>query len=317
MKKPVKLIFAGTSEFGVQVLEGIYKSSLCEVCAVFTQPDRKSGRGLKKQFSPVKKRALEYKLDIYQPVSLKSKDVQKIIENYNPDLIIVVAYGLLIPKEVLNIPKFGCLNVHASLLPFWRGAAPIQRALLNGDKKTGITIMKMDEGLDTGPILAQKEYYISKKETSGDLHENLSKIGRDLLLSILEGYMNGNLRITLQGNEKATYAHKISKEEARIDWNKSALAIACLVRAFNSKPIAYSYLNNVRIRIWEVEVLDINGKSKEAGEILKVSKEGVDVSTKDKVLRIVKCQMPGKIPNNIRNLINSYSNLFEVGQQFS
>jgi len=311
--RSLKIIFAGTSDFAVPILQGILNNSPHEVCAVLSQPDRPAGRGQRIQWSPIKQFACQHNLTLYQPPSLDS-DILQSLERLSADIIIVVAYGLILPKALLSMTKGGCINVHASLLPRWRGAAPIQHALLSGDACTGITIMQMDEGLDTGPILNQESVSIKPEDTSLVLFSVLSLLGRDLLLSTLKSYCLGQLSPYDQRADLVTHAPKITKSQAQLDWRQNAKKLHQRVRAFNPWPIAYSDLGGLRIRLWQTAVLP--GQFVEPGKIIDVSKKGIDVATGDGVLRIMVGQLPSKKPQTALSLLNAYKELFKPGQCF-
>jgi methionyl-tRNA formyltransferase len=253
LTRPLNIIFAGTPAFAAVTLDALIHSKH-SIQAVYTQPDRRAGRGQKLLSSPVKERALRYDLPVYQPIHLRHPDDQQVMAAIKADVMIVVAYGLLLPKAVLQMPHFGCINVHASLLPRWRGAAPIQRAILAGDKKTGITIMQMDEGLDTGPMLYSTACPIEERDTSETLHTRLAQMGAEAVLKTLEQLET--IKPVLQDNTMATYAHKISKEEAVLDWQLSADELDRTIRAFNPWPIAQTCLGEQTVRIWEAIVIE-------------------------------------------------------------
>lgn len=286
----LRIVFAGTPEAAVPTLEALVASDH-NVIAVFTQPDRPAGRGRHLTASAVKEYAQAQSLRIYQPEKMDA-DVQSILETLAPDLIVVVAYGLLIPKQVLTIPKKGCVNVHFSLLPRWRGASPIQHTLLYGDEMTGVTIMQMNAGLDTGPVLLQERYPVDPEENSQLLHDRLAKIGAALLLKALEGIEHNTLRLISQDNAQATHAPKMNKSQGRIDWQQSAIKIANQIRALNPWPVAFTYLQGKRLRIWEARVMNIPADVP-PGTVMEVNKWGIEVATGDKVLQILSLQLPG------------------------
>ena len=246
------------------------------VVAVLTQPDRPAGRGMRLTASPVKQLALTRSLPLLQPASLKSVDVQQELANYAADVMVVAAYGLILPSALLQLPRYGCLNIHASLLPRWRGAAPIQRAILAGDDKTGVTIMQMDAGLDTGDMLLKKSCSITAHDTTQTLHAKLAKLGAEAIVEALHLLEQGQLKSMPQNAAEATYAAKLSKSEALIDWSENATQILRAVHAYNPFPIAYTILNGVPIKIWQASVRD--GIEGEAGTVLAVEKNGIIVA---------------------------------------
>jgi len=246
----LKLIFAGTPEFAARHLDALLTTGN-EICAVYTQPDRPAGRGKKLTASPVKAMAVEHGIPLLQPASLAAAEAQTDLAKLDCDLMVVVAYGLLLPTEVLEIPKHGCVNVHGSILPRWRGAAPIQRAIEAGDSSSGVTIMQMDAGLDTGDMLLKRDCPIYPTDTAADLHDRLSDIGPPLLIEALDVIFSGRIRPEKQDNKLSTYAHKIAKSEAKIDWSETAETIHRKIRAFNPFPVCFSSLHNERLRILE------------------------------------------------------------------
>ncbi len=284
------IIFAGTPQFSVAALAALIQSPH-KVVAVYTQPDRPSGRGRKLTASPVKEEALKHHLPVYQPQSLKNSEEQQRVIDIKADLMVVVAYGLILPKAVLQAPRLGCINIHASLLPRWRGAAPIQRAIAEGDAETGITIMQMDEGLDTGAMLYKAYCPIEQNDTSETLHNHLSQLGADALLHTLAHLTS--IKPELQNHGLATYAHKITKEEADIDWTLPADKIAREIRGFNPWPIMYTHSGDKVIRIWQASVIEKTDFRAEPGEIIMSDSHGIDVATGKNILRIEKLQLPG------------------------
>nr|SPS06892.1 10-formyltetrahydrofolate:L-methionyl-tRNA(fMet) N-formyltransferase [Candidatus Nitrotoga fabula] len=258
------------------------------VVAVLTQPDRPAGRGLRLTPSPVKKFALEWGVPVLQPPSLKSAEAQQEIAGYGADVIVVAAYGLILPQVLLRLPRYGCLNIHASLLPRWRGAAPIQRALIAGDDQTGITIMQMDEGLDTGDMLLQKSCVITTLDTAQTLGDKLAKLGADAIVETLRLLPQGELMAVPQNDAEATYAVKITKAEALINWSESSMQIMRAVRAYNPFPVAYSFFNAVPVKIWQASICQ--GPEGEAGTVLEIDQNGIVVACGQGAIRLVVLQ---------------------------
>jgi methionyl-tRNA formyltransferase len=301
---PKRIIFAGTPQFAVPSLLALLHSQH-QVIAVYTQPDRKAGRGLQLQASPVKLIALEQAIPVYQPTTLKSAETQAQLQALQPDLIIVVAYGLLLPKIVLETPRWGCVNVHASLLPRWRGAAPIQRALLAGDQITGITLMQMDIGLDTGAMILQRRCEIQVLETGQTLHDKLANLGAQLLTETLDEIEN--LPVTPQDNQQATYANKLDKAEAQLNWQQPATVLERQVRAFNPWPIAQAQLFNQTLRIWEAQALPtLPTTTQPIGSILACQRHGIDIVTAEGILRLLKVQKAGGKPLSVNDFLNGH-----------
>ncbi len=308
----LKVIFAGTPDFAAQHLQALLNAKL-NVVAVYTQPDRPAGRGKQLTPSPVKVLAEQYQLPVMQPASLKGEAAQQQLAAFDADVMVVVAYGLLLPKLVLETPRLGCINVHGSLLPRWRGAAPIQRAIWAGDSESGVTIMQMDEGLDTGDMLHKLVCPIARDETSASLYDKLAKLGPDGLLFTLQQMAEGSLQPEKQQESLANYAKKLSKEEARIDWQLSAIQIERCIRAFNPWPISYFETQEQNIKVWQAEVLDQSSHSA-PGTILQANKAGLDIATGDGVLRLLRLQPPGKKPMQTHELLNSRQEWFLPGQ---
>jgi len=293
---PIRIIYAGTPDFAVAPLAALIDAGY-DVVAVYTQPDRPAGRGREPRPSPVKDKALEYNIPVYQPETLKAEVDQNALRELQPDLMVVTAYGLLLPQAVLDIPRLGCINVHASLLPRWRGAAPIQRAILAGDGETGITIMQMDKGLDTGDMLAIQSCEIQADDTGSSLHDHLMAMGADTLLNMLPDFIAGKITPQKQDDAQANYASKLSKQEAQINWSSSAEQIHYSVRAFNAWPVAFTHWQKKNkpdvLRVWQSEVLAKTSNAT-AGTVLSCGKEGIDVATGDGVLRLLQVQPSGK-----------------------
>ncbi len=305
----MRLIFAGTPDFSVPALNALAERH--EIVAVFTQPDRRAGRGKKWLPPPVKSAAIELGLDAHQPDSLA--DQQSLIATLKADAMIVVAYGLLLPQAILDTPRLGCLNIHASLLPRWRGAAPIQRAIEAGDTETGICIMQMQAGLDTGPVLRRVTRAITPVDTSASLHESLAELGANAVVDTLEALSaNPELTAQEQDNERASYAKKITKAEANINWADTATQIERRIRAFNPWPICQSHHSSQRLRVWEAQVLD-NSSELPAGTVADVSSEGIDIACAKQTLRLLRLQRDGSKPLAIRDFLNGYS--IEIGDQ--
>lgn len=305
----LKIVFAGTPDFAAVHLRALIDSEH-DVIAVYSQPDRPAGRGKKLQPSPVKQVALEHDIAVYQPLNFKDPaDVQQ-LKDLNADVMIVVAYGLLLPQPVLEAPKHGCLNVHASLLPRWRGAAPIQRCIEAGDKLTGITIMQMDIGLDTGDMLHKVTTGISLDDTGGSLHDRLASMGPDSLLTTLQQLEAGELQPEQQNDAQANYAHKLKKEEALLDWAQSAETLALRVRAFNPFPVAFTLLGNDRIRVLKASALE-KVTQLQPGTIANVTAEGIEVACAEGVLRLEQIQLAGKKAMMVADVINGQPNLFQ------
>ena len=317
----LRIIFAGTPEFAARHLYALAQSRH-KLVGVYTQPDRRAGRGKKMAMSPVKQMANRYQIPVFQPVSLSDMDTQRQIQTHQADVMVVVAYGLILPAAVLQTPRYGCINVHASLLPRWRGAAPVQRAIAAGDQLTGITIMKMDCGLDTGPILLTARCEIQAEDTSAGLHDKLIALGQPALLEVLDSIQT--LQPQLQDDTHATYASKISKQEARIDWSLSAEVIERRIRAFNPFPIACAIHKGNRFKVYRAEIQpppamfssteNIYGKQL-TGIILKVDGQGILVVCGEGVINILELQLPGKKIMSVREFLNGYPGWFCSGDR--
>ncbi len=290
-KQPFRVAFAGTPEFAVPHLRACAVDGV-EIVAVYTQPDRPAGRGRQLAPSPVKQAALESGYRIEQPESLKTVDAQQTLRDLNLDLFIVVAYGLILPRKVLALPHYGCWNVHASLLPRWRGAAPIQRAILAGDTQTGVCVMQMEAGLDTGPVLLERRVDIAANATGGSLHDKLAALGAEALRERLQRLLRDEtLTPQTQPNDGVTYAHKLDKAEARIDWSDDAASIERKVRAFDPWPVAEADIAGERLRIWSATTLPASDAT--LGAVVGASKSGIDIATGNGVLRIRELQRAG------------------------
>ncbi len=307
----LRILFAGTPDFAACHLQALLDGGL-NVIGVYTQPDRPAGRGNKLTASPVKQLAERHQLPVFQPASLRDAAAQQTLAGLEADLMIVVAYGLLLPKAVLDAPRLGCINVHGSLLPRWRGAAPIQRAIWAGDRETGITIMQMDEGLDTGAMLSKLACPIGPEDTSASLYATLAKLGPRALLETVGQLARGEAHAEPQAPQLATYAQKLSKEEARIDWQQPAAAIERCVRAFNPWPISHFEVAGQNVKLWAAQVLD-EPHDRPPGTLLRVGKQGIDVATGAGVLRLLSLQPPGKKPMQAHELLNSRHDWFLPG----
>lgn len=296
---PLRIIFAGTPEFSVSALQALLDSEH-EVVAVYTQPDRPAGRGRKLTASPVKALALQHDLPVYQPETLKTPEAQQSLMALNADVMVVVAYGLLLPKAVLDAPKFGCLNIHASLLPRWRGAAPIQRAIESGDAKTGVTIMQMDIGLDTGDMLYKVSTDITAEDNAASLHDRLSALGADALMATLIPLQAQQLKPEKQDESLVTYAQKLTKAEAEIQWTEPAEVIVRKIQAFNPWPVAFTHFQEKPLRIGQARLLSdeevqaYQGGEKNSGTVLAVEKQGMIVTTGSQPILIQQAQPTGK-----------------------
>jgi methionyl-tRNA formyltransferase len=287
----MRLVFAGTPEFSVPSLHACLVSG-AEVVAVYTQPDRPAGRGRKLSASPVKQAALDAGIVVEQPETLRDKDARAQLAAHAPDLMVVVAYGLILPKSVLAIPRLGCWNVHASLLPRWRGAAPIQRAILAGDTETGVDLMQMEAGLDTGPVLLEARTPIRADDTGGSLHDRLAALGASTLADGLARLLRGEgLPATPQRDDGVAYAHKLDKAEARLDWHEPAVQLERKVRAFDPWPVAEAIVDGERLRIWSAEA--IAGDAAEPGRIVATARDTIDIATGDGLLRVREVQREG------------------------
>ena len=311
----LQICFAGTPAFAARHLQAILNSSH-QVVAVFTQPDRPSGRGKVLSPGPVKQLALDNSVLVLQPKSLKSLEQQEILVGLGADLLVVVAYGLILPEPILQIPKLGCINVHASLLPRWRGAAPIERAILAGDKETGITIMQMDEGLDTGDMIHKTTVPIEANDGRPQLEEKLAKAGVEGLLHVLDNFSRLAPMAEKQDDTCSSYAHKVEKSEALIDWHEAAEIVNRQVRAGLGRSPAYSFLGGDRVRILQA-IPECSAPSLAAGTIIRASKSALSVACQDSILQITSLQFPGKRPTPIADALNSRRDLLKPGVRFS
>lgn len=309
----MRLVFAGTPDFAASSLQALLNAGY-EVAAVYTQPDRPAGRGRKAQASPVKSLALEHGIPVEQPDTLKSPEAQARLAGYKADAMIVAAYGLLLPPRVLSLPRLGCLNVHASLLPRWRGAAPIQRAIAAGDEKTGITIMQMDEGLDTGAMLLTRELPIDRGETGGSLHDKLATLGGEALVKALRALEQDELIPEAQDERQAVYAKKLSKDEAAVDWNRPAVEIERLIRAFNPWPVAYTDDGDQRIRLLDARVVPAPQEGPaQPGTVTARDRSGIVVQCGEQALSLTRVQLPGGRPQSVSDIINGGKPVLQEG----
>jgi methionyl-tRNA formyltransferase len=307
---PLKIIFAGTPDFAARHLDALLASEH-QVVGVFTQPDRPAGRGNKLTPSPVKVLAQAHDIPVFQPKSLKPEENQHLVADLQADIMVVVAYGLILPKAVLAMPRLGCINVHGSLLPRWRGAAPIQRSLWAGDTETGVTIMQMDVGLDTGDMLHKLSCPITAEDTSASLYEKLAQLGPQGMLLTLDLLARGNAKPEIQDEALVCYAEKLSKEEARLDWSLPAAQLERCIRAFNPWPMSYFMVDEQPVKVWQASVLP--HQNKQPGEILHADKQGIQIATIDGVLNLQSLQPAGKKAMSAQDLLNSRREWFAPG----
>jgi len=300
----MRIVFAGTPEFAVPPLQMLLGTGH-RIVAVYTQPDRPAGRGRKLTPSPVKQVATAHHIPVFQPPTLKAEEDQAQLRALEPDVLVVVAYGLILPKAVLEIPRLGCVNIHASLLPRWRGAAPIQRSVLAGDAETGITLMYIEPRLDAGPMLHKKTCRIARLETAGELHDRLAQLGAEALAEILPDLETGNIRPEIQDEAQVTYAAKLEKAEAVLDWTLPALELERRVRAFNPWPVAETQWRDTTLRVWLAEALDETARAA-PGTVLDRERT-LDVATGQGVLRLLEVQLPGAKRVAARDFLNAYS----------
>ncbi len=293
MDQSLAVAFAGTPDFALPALDAI-ASSRHRLVVVYSQPDRPAGRGRRVATSPVKERALALGLTVRQPESLREAAAAAELAAFAPDVLVVVAYGLLLPPTLLDVPRLGCLNIHASLLPRWRGAAPVARAIMAGDAKTGVCIMRLEAGLDTGPVMMRQEVEIAAHETAGDLQARLALLGAPLIVAELDLLATGRATFAAQDARQATYAKKLEKSEARLAWGESARVLARQVRAMNPWPIAETTLDGAQLRIFEAEVVAQDSVGAVPGTILRAGAEGIVVLTGDQALAIRRLQLPGR-----------------------
>lgn len=307
----MRIIFAGTPDFAARHLDALL-TSVHEVVGIFTQPDRPSGRGNKLTPSPVKALALAHDLPVFQPKSLRPEENQQLVADLNADIMVVVAYGLILPKAVLEMPKLGCINVHGSLLPRWRGAAPIQRSLWAGDTETGVTIMQMDVGLDTGNMLHKMSCEIEAEDSSATLYDKLAKLGPQGMLATLEQLSLRRAEPEIQDESLATYAEKLSKEEARLNWSLSAAKLERCIRAFNPWPLSYFVIDDQPIKVWQASVLP-SMENTVPGTIITADKKGIQIATSNGILNIIQLQPAGKKAMSAQDLLNSRREWFIPG----
>ncbi len=301
----MRIIFAGTPEFAAQTLSALLSTDHT-ICAVYTQPDRPAGRGKKLTASPVKQLAQEHNIPVEQPLNFKQDGAIETLQQYQADLMIVVAYGLLLPQVVLDTPKLGCINIHASLLPRWRGAAPIQRAIYAGDTETGVCIMQMEAGLDTGPVIARATCPITDTDTAQQLHDRLAQLGADTLLTTLPQLATLQQHATPQQHENSTYAKKLLKSEADIDWQQPAEQIIRQVHAFNPWPVAQTHWQDTTLRLWQAELLTTQHTT-QAGDIIQIGKSGIDIACGHNAIRVTQIQAPGKRAMSSQDFLNATS----------
>ena len=306
----MRIVFAGTPEFAAKHLKALLDSPY-EIVAVYTQPDRPAGRGQKLMPSAVKALAVAHGIPVLQPQTLRNAEAQAELAALQPDLMVVVAYGLILPQAVLDIPRLGCINSHASLLPRWRGAAPIQRAVEAGDTESGVTVMRMEAGLDTGPMLLKVATPISAEDTGGSLHDRLAQMGPPAVVQAIAGLADGSLQGEVQNDALATYAHKLNKDEARLDWRRPAVELERLIRAFNPWPVCHSTLDGESVKVLAANVAAGKG---EPGEILSASKDGLVVACGDQALSLTRLQLPGGKALTFSDLFNSRREKFAAGK---
>nr|WP_086937738.1 methionyl-tRNA formyltransferase [Thaumasiovibrio occultus] len=313
MTTPLRIVFAGTPDFAARHLTALLGSEH-EVIAVYTNPDRPAGRGKKLTASAVKEVALEHNVPVYQPENFKSDEAKAELAALNADIMVVVAYGLLLPQAVLDTPRLGCINVHGSILPRWRGAAPIQRSIWAGDAETGVTIMQMDIGLDTGDMLKVATLPIEATDTSASMYDKLAVLGPVALVECLSDIANGTAVAVKQDDAFANYAKKLSKEEARIDWNDDAAHIERCIRAFNPWPMSYFDVDDKNIKVWQASVVEMT-EAHAPGTIISADKAGICVATGHHAINFISLQPPGKKAMSAADILNSRREWFEVGNK--
>ena len=313
MSDSLRIIFAGTPDFAARHLDALL-SSEHQIVGVFTQPDRPAGRGNKLTPSPRKVLAEQHQLPVFQPKSLRPEENQRLVADLNADVMVVVAYGLILPQAVLDMPRLGCINVHGSLLPRWRGAAPIQRSLWAGDSETGVTIMQMDAGLDTGDMMHKIACPIESSDTSASLYGKLAQLGPQGMLTTLRQMADGSATREVQDEALVTYAEKLSKEEAHLDWNLSAAQLERCIRAFNPWPISYFTIDDQPVKVWQASVLAQSANAK-PGTVVHADKQGIQVATADGILNLIQLQPAGKKPMSAQDLLNSRREWFTPGNR--
>ncbi|MGN1180571.1 MAG: methionyl-tRNA formyltransferase [Suilimivivens sp.] len=300
----MKIIYMGTPDFAVAPLEAIIRAGH-EVTAVVTQPDKQKGRGKEVQMTPVKECALKHGIPVLQPVKIKEPEAIEELKKYPADIFVITAFGQFLSEEILNMPRLGCINIHASLLPAYRGAAPIQRVIINGEKKTGVTIMQMAEGIDTGDMFLKKEILIDPKETGGSLHDKLTLAGAELIVEALPKIEKGEIQPEKQDDSLSCYAKKLTKSMGLIDFGMDAVSIERLIRGLNPWPSAYTMYKGKTLKIWEADVVSAKTKE-EPGTVLSVGKEYFDVATKEGALRVKSLQLEGKKKMSVRDFLLGY-----------
>jgi len=306
--QPLRIVFAGTPDFAARHLQALIDSQH-QVIAVYSQPDRPAGRGKKLKASEVKQLAVENNIDVYQPESLKVESEQQILADLNADIMVVVAYGLILPQTILDTPRLGCINVHGSILPRWRGAAPIQRAIWAGDKESGVTIMQMDLGLDTGDMLDITTCEITPDETSASLYTKLAQLGPKALIETLPEIANGTAKAVIQDEAQANYAHKLSKQEADIDWTMDADQIERNIRSFNPWPVCFTQMSGNTVKIYQAKVVELTG---EPGTVLASDKTGITIATGQNAIKIEQLQPQGKKPMSAQDFLNGRADWVEI-----
>ncbi|KTT25867.1 methionyl-tRNA formyltransferase [Pseudomonas oryzihabitans] len=310
MSRSLRLVFAGTPEFAAVHLQALIDSGY-PIAAVYTQPDRPAGRGQKLAMSPVKQLALAHGIPVEQPPTLRDPAAQATLAALEPDLLVVVAYGLILPQAVLDIPRLGCINSHASLLPRWRGAAPIQRALEAGDAESGVTVMRMEAGLDTGPMLSKVTTALTAEDTGGSLHDRLAALGAAAVVQALPGLADGSLHGEVQNDDLATYAHKLNKDEARLDWGRPAAELERRIRAFDPWPLCHTALAGEPLKVWSAELAEGHGVP---GMVLDADRSGLLIACGEGALRLTRLQLPGGKPLAFADLYNARRERFAPGQ---